>query len=142
MAFRKNYETLVVQKILTTVFRPGDRLYPSYRGYRHDEVVTARIIERPGRDEKQIPPHFNDLKIPIRIVRIDMMDVYDLTPAHFLGSAPDVQNIPELLAHLEHIYQKPITDYGNKITRIQLEYLDVSDSDTCALLAERSLQSG
>jgi len=123
IAFRKSYETLVVEQQLTTVFRPGNRLFPNYRGYKREEVVMARIIEKPGCDHREIPPVFSDIRIPVKIADIRSIDISILTPDDFLGSSPDVQNIEQLLIHLERIYQRPISSYENRVTRIHLEYL-------------------
>jgi hypothetical protein len=70
MAFRKQYEDLLCARELTTVFRPGNRLYPNWRGYSPGEVVTARVIERCGSDELRVPPLFNDTRIPIKITSL------------------------------------------------------------------------
>ncbi|MFT5210545.1 MAG: hypothetical protein ACI9CE_002271 [Flavobacterium sp.] len=123
MAFRKTYEMLVVEQRLTTIFRPGNRLYPHYRGYKDQEIVMARIIEKPGCDKREIAPVFSDIKIPVKINDIRTFDISDLTTADFLGSSPDVQNLEQLLIHLEEIYDRPIESYENMVTRIQIQYL-------------------
>lgn len=128
MAFRKTYEPLVVDRKLTTVFRPGNRVFPNYRGYKPDEVITARIIEKPGSDAKNIPPLFNEIKMPIQITCIETLSVEELEQMHFLGSSPDVQSVSDLLEHLDAIYQKPISEYGNQVTRIVFNYLRVAQT--------------
>ena len=128
MAFRKRYQSLVEGEQLTTVFRPGDRVFPNFRGYKPRELITARIIETPGSDEEKIPPLFNDIKVPIQIVQIETFNVYSLTNAHFQGSSPDVQNIEELLEHLEAIYSQPISNFNDEITRIVFNYLKVAQT--------------
>lgn len=126
MAFRKRYEPLVVDRKLTTVFRPGNRIFPNYRGYKPNEVITARIIEKPGSDANNIPPLFNDIKMPIQIMRIETIPVHELEDEHFEGSSPDVQSVSELLEHLSAIYQRPISEYGDEVTRISFSYLQVA----------------
>ncbi|MFT5924364.1 MAG: hypothetical protein ACI9LE_001363 [Paraglaciecola sp.] len=123
MAFRKTYETLLVEQQLTTIFRPGNRLYPNYRGYKYQEVVMVRIIEMPGCDKREIAPVFSDMKIPVKINDIRTIDISELTKADFHGSSPDVQNLEQLLVHLEEIYDSPIESYENTVTRIQIQYL-------------------
>ena len=140
MAFRKNYETLVIQRQLTTVFRPGNRLYPNFRGYKPREIITARIIEKPGDDERQIAPIFNEIRIPVLIAEIHALNIHDLTPSHFAGSSPDVQNISDLISHLEYIYGTPITAYNNQVTRIHFKYLDCPDQSSAEHLLESTLQ--
>ncbi|MBL4681438.1 MAG: hypothetical protein JKY88_12045 [Pseudomonadales bacterium] len=123
IAFRKNYEALVLDRQLTTVFRPGDRIFPNFRGYKHEEIVTARIIEKVGCDHRETPPVFSDIRMSVKIVDIRAIDISALTPGDFLGSSPDIQNVDQLLDHLAEIYQRPISSYENKVTRIQLQYL-------------------
>lgn len=123
MAFRKRYESLVVDQKLTTVFRPGNRVFPNFRGYKRDEVITARIIEVPGCDSDNIAPQFNDIRMPIQIAHIEILKVGELEEEHFLGSSPDVQSVAELLEHLTGIYQRPISEYGDEVTRIAFSYL-------------------
>ena len=123
MAFRKRYEALVVNKQLTTVFRPGNRIFPRFRGYKLDEIVTARIIEQPGSDEAKRPPLFNDIKIPIQIKEIKVLNVDELTGEDFKGSSPDVQTPAQLSAHLISIYSQPIHHFGDCVTKIEFVYL-------------------
>ena len=132
IAFRKDYEKLVVAGSLTTIFRPGNRIFPNYRGYKLAEVVTARIIEKPGSDVEEIPPLFNDIKIRVSIEDIEAVNVYALQPDAFSGSSPDVQNVKDLLQHLEHIYREPISAFDNVITRISLRYLEQIDASSIA----------
>jgi len=130
MAFRKNYETLVKQRRLTTVFRPGNRLYPNFRGYKPREIITARIIEKPGSDQRKIAPVFNEVRMPVRIAEIHALNIHDLTPADFEGSSPDVQNIHDLINHLEFIYREPLATYDYEVTRIHIKYLDKRPTTT------------
>ena len=123
MAFRKRYETLVVNRQLTTVFRPGNRIFPGFRGYQLDEIVTARIIEQPGSDEAKRPPLFNDIKMPIQIREIKVVSIDALTDEDFKGSSPDVQTPEQLSAHLASIYSKPIQHFGGCVTKIEFVYL-------------------
>jgi len=135
MAFRKTYESLLVEQQLTTIFRPGNRLYPNYRGYKYQEVVMARIIEMAGCDKSEIAPVFSDIKIPVKINDIRTFYISDLTEADFHGSSPDVQNLEQLLVHLEEIYDRPIESYDNTVTRIQIQYLvesaELAQDPTC-----------
>lgn len=123
IAFRKEYECLVLERAITTVFRPGDRIYPNWRGYRLGEAVTARIIERCGCDERQIPPVFNDHKVRVQIAGIGVISVARLAAADFAGSSPDVWDVESLKDHLFYIYGKPVAAFGGVVTRIRLRYL-------------------
>jgi hypothetical protein len=123
MAFRSIYRDLLLQRALTTVFRPGDRIYPNWRGYSEGEIVTARIIRMPGSDEQGVPPEFDDLRIPIRIKAIGVSSIDALGRDAFSGSSPDVCDRASLAAHLHHIYGRPISAFGNQVTRIAFAYL-------------------
>ena len=123
IAFRKEYEELVLLNALTTVFRPGNRVFPHWRGYKPGEVVTARIIEKTGCDELEIPPTFNHHKVKVQIAAIRTYRIDDLLPDHFTGSSPDVTDVASLRDHLAYIYGKPVSHYGDEITRIELAYI-------------------
>ena len=124
MAFRKQYQRLLLQRLITTVFRPGDRVYPAWRGYARGETITARVIERPGSDALGVAPVFNHLRLPIRIEAVTLVAVHALTRADFAGSSPDVGDTLSLLRHLADIYRKPIAAFGDVVTRIAFAYLD------------------
>ena len=124
MAFRRQYEPLLLARTLTTVFRPGNRIWPNWRGYQPDEVVFARVIIQPGSDAQGIPPQFTAARIPIQIASIAVLALDALTAADFIGSSPDVHDTASLLAHLADIYEQPLSAVGNVVTRIQFAYLD------------------
>jgi hypothetical protein len=124
MAFRKAYQPLLVDRSLTTVFRPGDRRYPAWRGYAEGEKITARVISRPGCDARGIAPRFNTFRATVRIGEVRVLPVAALTPADFAGSSPDVVDPPSLLAHLLAIYGRPIEAYGGIVTHIRFTYID------------------
>ena len=124
MAFRKKYEADVLAARLTTVFRPGNRTYPHWRGYRPGEFVTARIIEQCGDDNRGVPPTFNDVRIPIRIISIDVRRLWRLSQSDFLGSSKDVICSNSLRHHLEQIYLRDFSDPLSVVSRISFEYVD------------------
>ena len=128
MAFRKLYQPLVVERKLTTVFRPGNRLFPNYRGYKLHEVITARIIEVPGSDEKNVAPQFNEIKMPVQISHIEKLDLSAMTEQHFEGSSPDVQSVDDLIEHLGSIYSRPPEEYNHEVTRIAFSYIRVTQT--------------
>ncbi len=127
MAFRKQYQRLLLDRKITTVFRPGDRLYPAWRGYAPGETITVRVIARHGSDAQGVPPVFNSVRLPVRIADVVVAPVEDLGPADFVGSSPDVTDMPSLLQHLQSIYEKPISAFGGLVTRIRFAYLDTRD---------------
>src|SRR5262249_7571998 len=119
MAFRRRYQGLLLAREITTVFRPGNRIYPNWRGYLAGETVIARVIERPGSDKLGIPPRFNALCVPIRITALAVKPVDSLTGEDFRGSSPDVNDVPGLIAHLAGIYGQPV---AREVTRIRFDY--------------------
>jgi len=123
MAFRRQYEPMLHAQTLTTVFRPGDRLWPNWRGYRPGEVVTARVIAQPGSDALGIPPVFTPTRIPIEIVNLKVLAPDALTSDDFTGSSLDVRDAASLRAHLVEIYGRPLSAFGNVVTRIQFAFL-------------------
>jgi hypothetical protein len=124
MAFRADYEDLVSQQSLTTVFRPGNRVFPSWRGYKLGEIIIGRIIERCGCDLQQKAPLFKESKIPLRIAKIEVIPVADLSAEDFEGSSWDVTDLESLDQHIYKIYSKPLSEYDNMVTRISLDYLE------------------
>lgn len=123
MAFRARYRDLLLRRVLTTVFRPGDRIYPNWRGYSEGEIVTARVIARPGSDELGVAPKFEGIRIPIKIKKISVTPIDALERRDFAGSSPDVFDAPSLAAHLYGIYGRPLAAFGNQVTRIEFAYL-------------------
>lgn len=123
IAFRKRYETLVLDRSLTVVFRPGNRIYPNRRGYKPGEIITARIIEKPGCDERRLAPLFNDHRARVIVSSIEVMSIASLTAMDFEGSSPDVQDICSLQFHLKSIYGYTIDPFDGEVTRIKLEYI-------------------
>jgi hypothetical protein len=124
MAFRRRYEPLLFARTLTTVFRPGNRLWPNWRGYRLNEIVTARVIARPGSDALGIPPDFTATRTRIEIVDIRVLPPEGLTAEDFVGSSPDVHDVASLRIHLLGIYGRPLSAFGDVVTRIQFAYRD------------------
>lgn len=123
MAFRKRYEELLLTRQITTVFRPGNRVFPNRRGYIPGEHVIARVIERCGSDEQGVPPLFNDIRVPIRITSLTVKTIDGIEKDDFAGSSPDVYDRGSLEEHLEGIYQKPIDCFDGAVTRIQFRYV-------------------
>ncbi|MCF7798395.1 hypothetical protein K9M74_00670 [Candidatus Woesearchaeota archaeon] len=126
IAFRKEYESLVEHGLLTTIYRPGNRIYPEWRGYKPGELVTARVIQQPGNDALMIPPRFKDIARPVKIKNIQLKSLDELSAQDFMGSSPDVQSVNDLINHLQWIYTKTPAEYNNQVTKIELEYLPLA----------------
>lgn len=125
MAFRMQYQRLLLDRMITTVFRPGDRLFPAWRGYAPGETITARVITRHGCDARGLAPVFNGVRLPLRIRDVVVATAEALAPDDFAGSSPDVHDTPSLLQHLAAIYEKPLSAFGGVVTRIRFDYLDI-----------------
>jgi len=124
IAFRSMYLPYVENESLTTVFRPGNRIFPNWRGYKKGEIVTARIIEIPGDDSKYIAPTFNEIQKIVIINDIEVVNINDLTNYDFDGSSEDVRDIQSLKKHLSQIYNYSSEYLDNaQITRISLYYV-------------------
>jgi hypothetical protein len=126
MAFRKEYETLLLSRKIATVFRPGNRVHPNRRGYIVGETVTARVIERCGCDRRGVPPLFNEVRIPIKITHLAVFFIDCVKEGDFRGSSPDLFDRRSLIDHLERIYEEPIDSFNRTVTRIGFRYLDAS----------------
>ncbi len=122
MAFRMAYLGLLRRKKLKTVFRPGNRIYPAFRGYKIGEEVMGRVIEIPGNDGSLVAPKFIKEFFPIKITGIKVCSIEELTNGDFKGSSPDVQNPTELGYHLGIIYNRPAESF-KEVSRISFEYL-------------------
>lgn len=124
MAFRRPYESMLLAQSLTTVFRPGDRLWPRWRGYKPGEIVTARVIAQPGSDALGIPPDFTPTRILIEIANIKVLPIEALSADDFVGSSLDVHDAASLIAHLVEIYGQPLSAFGDVVTAIRFAYLN------------------
>ncbi len=124
MAFRKQYEPLLLHRKIATVFRPGNRVHPNRRGYIVGETVTARVIERCGCDRMGVPPLFNGIRVPIKITQLTVFYIDCVKEADFRGSSPDVFNRHSLIDHLLQIYREPIDSFDRIVTRIGFRYVD------------------
>ncbi len=124
IAFRKQYQDLVLDRSITTVFRPGNRIYPNWRGYRLGEIVTARIIDECGSDELNIPPLFNEHRVRVGIASLRVAPIDHLTSEDFEGSSPDIHDVESLEEHLRYLYRRPIDAFSRTVTRIGLVYLN------------------
>lgn len=124
LAVRKIYSHLIKSKKLTTFFRPFNRIFPNYRGYKHGEIIKIKIIETVGNDLHDIPPKFSEDEFPARIVSIKAKRFNDISEEDFFGSSPDVTNKNSLAYHLGVIYNLPMDKIEqSEITIIEIKYL-------------------
>ncbi len=123
IAFRSEYEKIVLDEKLTVVFRPGDRVFPAWRGYKKGELITARIIQTLGDDSKLIPPIFTEDKKELMISDIKVVKISNLKESDFFGSSDDVKNVKDLEKQINWIYGQTLSYFDNVVTLIKLEYV-------------------
>ncbi len=124
LAVRKIYSHLIKSKKLTTFFRPFNRIFPNYRGYKYGEIIKIKIIETVGNDLHDIPPKFSEEEFPAKIISIKAKRFNDISKEDFTGSSPDVTDKQSLLYHLGTIYNLSTEKIEkSEITRIEVRYL-------------------
>lgn len=122
--FRRAYESLIRSKRLTTVFRPGNRSCGLNKGFCENEILTIRLLEKPGDDESLIKPKFIPIDQKVKVVTFEVKKIEEYTGDDFKGSSPDVRDVESLKYHLGLIYNKPAESFtGKEVTRFVLEYL-------------------
>ncbi len=144
MAFRKPYAELVLDGKLTTVFRPGHRLAGDERGYRPNQMVMARIIDRPGLDWACIEPAFvPEVTRCLRIDQVYVKAVADLELSDFVGSSPDIHDQQSLLYHLGVVYNLSPNEI-EEVTVIKFSFMSrrVCDADHPCLSVSDLVRSG
>jgi hypothetical protein len=125
MAFRRIYSDLLEAEKLTTVFRPGSRKENDFRGYKHGQIVTARVLDKVGADWAKIAPQFvPGFSKTIIISSLTTKELDKLVAEDFTGSSPDIYDIPSLRYHLGLIYNLSPNDLngGSVVTRINFKY--------------------
>ncbi|MFA6797510.1 MAG: hypothetical protein WCR40_02295 [Candidatus Paceibacterota bacterium] len=127
IAFRKIYKSLIANKEITTVFRPGKRICGDFRGYCSGEIIKIRIIEKVGADWAILPPKFEEEFIKkIEIIETKSFPIRDLQKEDFNGSSPDVFDKKSLLYQLGIIYNLSVEELqeDSLITKITFKYID------------------
>jgi hypothetical protein len=126
MSFRKIYRNLIESETLTTVFRPNKRLCLDFKGYCQRAIVNARVIDELGLDRAYFKPEFLDEPPKkIKIEKIEVKKIGDLSPADFIGSSPDVHDKQSLIYHLGLIYNLDLFSLTDEalITRIHFSFI-------------------
>ena len=82
------------------------------------------MIARPGSDALGIPPEFTATRTRIEIVDIRVLPPEGLRTEDFVGSSPDVHDVASLRIHLLGIDGRPLSAFGDVVTRIQFAYRD------------------
>lgn len=120
MAIRKEYKQLVKIQELKRVFRPGNRIYPNWRGYKEGENINIRIIAKPGSDKLNIPPKFEKEKYPIVIKKIVFKCLNELNKDDFRLAPENINTREDLINHFKEIY-------GYEKTEIEKMCLSIID---------------
>lgn len=128
IAFRKVYLPLLQNRRVTTIFRPGRRIFGEHpKGYREGETVTLRIVEQVGADWANLPGLLcDDFGMEVKILKTVPRLIGTLKDPDFLGSTPDVHDLQSLRYHLGLLYNLYPHELGDNawITQTTLRYCD------------------
>lgn len=119
--FRKQYYPYIEDGSLTTIFRPDDRRPPHPEHLNTGEIVTLKIIEKPGNEAEKICPQLWPQEWKAKVLHLDVHRIDDLMESYFIGSSPDVKNPTQLREQLSAIYGKAPYEF-DIVTRIILRY--------------------
>ncbi|MBI1272183.1 hypothetical protein GC174_17280 [bacterium] len=125
---RKFYQTLLEDRSLTTIFRPGRRLLEENhpKALAVGEETCLRIIDKVGADWAEIPGILLPEPVyPVVIKAVTVKRLKGLLPEDFEGSSPDVQDLSGLKLQLGLIYNLSKEDLSSDfwVTRTTFRYL-------------------
>lgn len=120
--FRVAYLRPIVSGTLTAAVRPGDRRLPCPKGTREGAIALVRIIEVPGDPEECVDPIFLDLHRKVRIDKILVKEIRQLTDEDLVGCAPDSRSAEGVPFHLGLIYNREF-EPSETVTVLQFTYL-------------------
>ncbi len=127
IAFRKVYLDLIKERKVLTVFRPGPRPCGSPQGYCENQIVNVRVIDEAGANWADLPPKFLHLDLSqIKMKKIELKKINELTESDFKDSSPDVKNVEALKYHLGLMYNLFLKDLSDDsiVTKISFNYID------------------
>ena len=146
MAIRKVYWPLVLNKQMTTFFRPNVRLCTNVRGYCESQNITLRCILQTGSDILGIAPQFVEGEnIEARVAHIYDKKISELVDTDFIGSSPDITSITNLKYHLGLIYNLSYNEIDEEsyVTIIKLDYKETRNMEKIEVKRlENLLQNG
>ena len=124
---RRLYNSFVEDRSLTTIFRPGVRLYPNEKSYRDGQLALVKILQVPGNDVYGIEPVHFDNDFPVRVERSVATRLIDVEPSLFSSAGPDINSLDTLRFNLANIYNlsyKEVFSDDFEVTYTTFKYLD------------------
>jgi len=121
--FRETYKTLIQIRRVRLALRPGDRRYPQPKGVKEGDLAKIKILKRPGIEEQNIPPLFDDFETIVRIRKIAVKKLGELNNEELKTCSPDCQTKEVAKYHLGLIYNREFND-DDLISVIHFDYID------------------
>jgi len=126
ITLKKFYHEDIKQKILTRIFRPGNRECPDEKCYFGTQKVFIKILDITGSDYHKIEPIHLPQKYPVEIISSKCLKLKDLKKSDFKNCGSDLKNIETLKSHLGLIYNLDTNIFNDKnfeITITDFKYL-------------------
>ncbi len=124
--FRRIYADLVLNRHVTTIFRPGKRLNGDPKGFQEGEILRVRIIEKVGAEWAGVFGRVcPDIEIPVQVHEVKASRIVELEPSDFEGSTPDVADAQSLIYQLGILYNLSPSEIGPNsiVTKTTFAYL-------------------
>jgi len=123
---RKVYESLIKNRQLTILFRPGDRVCDigKVKCFNEGEEVTIKVLKKPGDSHRDIKPEFSSVIEKGIIEEIKKISLSSLLRKDFKNSYPNVTSQETLRYHLGLIYNKEPSSF-KEVTKIKIKYLNL-----------------
>lgn len=120
--FRLAYKQLIVNEKMTAAIRPGVRKCPAPKCTNEDDIAKIKILLKPGDEAKGLMPLFDDFEATVKIKKIIIKELKDITAKDLKSCSPDCQT-PELAKyHLSLIYNQEFEN-NDIISIVHFEYL-------------------
>ncbi len=121
--FRSGYEDALAKKSIQSAVRPGDRRSPMPKGAKIGELTRVRIIIKPGSEPHGTQPLFNDFESYVRITRLEVKAIRNLTGDDLRLCSEDSQDRAAVKEHLRNIYRRTFGDH-EIVTIVYWEYIE------------------
>jgi len=120
--FRIQYKEFLENETMKVALRPGNRIYPNPKGAIEGEEAIVRVIVRPGKEEDNIQPVFDEFQKRVRIQKIIVKKIKELTEQDLKNCSPDCRDKDGAKKQLEWIYQKQFQE-DDIVSLIYFEYI-------------------
>lgn len=121
--FRETYKTLIQNRQIRLALRPGDRRYPQPKGAKVGDLAMIKILKRPGIEEQNIQPIFDNFETTVRIKEIVVKPIGELDNDELKACSPDCQTKEVAKYHLGLIYNREFTD-DDIVSIVYFDYID------------------